>query len=178
MLFHETFGGSITRAGSGMGLRKPLLRWVACGQSARNAAQLLAPQSITKQKQLLLAAQWPETKSAETKAELRALKEYDSAVAGPCSWEYCAGFFDAEGHIKQQHGGASLVLQIDQKYPRVLKCIREFLAQRLDKDATLAKSRGSAHVLWVSGLSSCKQILQHLLAAGLLCKVKQAELAV
>ena len=178
MMFYETFGGSITRARSGMGLRKPLLQWVACGQSARNAAQLLAAQSITKQKQLLLAAQWPETKSArqDCKTELRALKECDSAVARPCSWEYFAGFFDAEGYINQKSGGASLVLQIDQKHPRVLKCLRAFLARSLGKDATLAKSRESLHTLWVCRLTSCQAILQHLLAAGLLRKADQAKL--
>ena len=179
MLFHETFGGSIARRASGMGLRKPTLQWTAYGQSARNAAQLLAPQSITKQKQLLLAAQWPEAKSdrKDCKAELRALKEYDSAVAGPCSWEYCAGFFDAEGYIKQPYGGVSLVLQMGQKHPHVLKCLREFLAQSVGKDTALAKSGGSAHVLSVCGLTSCKQILEHLLAARLLCKAEQAKLA-
>ena len=179
MLFYETFGGSITRAGIGMGLRKPLLQWVACGQSARNAAQLLAAQSITKQKQLLLAAQWPDARSRreECKTELRALKEYDSAVAGPCSWEYFAGFFDAEGYIQQQRGAASLVLWVGQKHPRVLECLREFLVQSLSKNAAVGKVGGSAHVLWVCGLTSCKQILQHLLAAGLRCKVQQAKLA-
>ena len=179
MLFYETFGGSITRQGSGMGLRKPLLQWMACGQSARNAAQLLMPHSITKRMQLLLAAEWPAAKSRrqDCKAELRALKEYDSAVSGPCRWGYFAGFFDAEGCIMQPRGGASLSLALKQKHPRVLECLREFLAQSLDKDATLAKA-GSAHVLLVCGLASCKQILQHLLAAGLLCKVKQAKLAV
>ena len=178
MLFHEAFGGSITRARSGMGLWKPLLQWVAYGQSARNAAQLLAAQSITKQKQLLLAAQWPETKSArqDCKTELRALKKCDSAVAGQCSWEYCAGFFDAEGYIQQQKGGASLSLHIKQKHPRVLECLRVFLARSLGKDATMTKSGGSAHALSVYGLTSCKQVLQHLLAAGLLRKAEQAEL--
>ena len=180
MTFCETFGGSITRARSGMGLRKPCLQWMAGSHSARNAAQLLMPHSITKQMQLLLAAEWPAAKSRrqDCKAALRALKEHDSAVSGPCSWEYFAGFFDAEGYIQQIGGGASLVLQVAQKHPRVLECLREFLAQSLDKDATLAKEGGSTHVLWVCGLTSCKQILQHLLAAGLLCKAKQAELAV
>ena len=178
MLFHETFGGSITLHTRGLGLRKPVLGWIACGQSARKAAKLLALQSITKQKQLLLAAEWPDARSCrdERKGELRALKEYDSAVAGPCSWEYFAGFFDAEGCIKQRNGGASLDLRIWQKHPRVLKCLREFLARSSGKDATLAKAGGSAHALWVCGLTSCKQILQHLLAAGLLRKAEQAEL--
>ncbi|CAE7766385.1 petC-1 [Symbiodinium microadriaticum] len=179
MLFYETFGGSITLQFGGMGLRKPVLQWVACGQSARHATQLLAPHSITKQKQLLLAAQWPEAKSdrKDCKTELRALKEYDSAVAGPCSWEYCAGFFDAEGCIHQKCGGVSLVLHLEQKHPRVLECLREFLAQSLGKDATVRKAGGSAHVLRICGLTSCKQILERLLAARLLCKAEQAKLA-
>ncbi|CAE7391748.1 unnamed protein product [Symbiodinium sp. CCMP2456] len=178
MLFYETFGGSITLQRGGMGLQKPTLRWMACGQSARNAAQLLARRSITKRKQLLLAVEWPDEESCreECKAELRALKEYDSAVAGPCSWEYCAGFFDAEGCIQQQLGAASLVLRIAQKHPRVLECLRELLAGSLGKDAALAKVGGPAHVLRVYGLTSCKQILQHLLAAGLLRKAEQAKL--
>ena len=179
MLFYDMFGGSITLHSRGMGLCKPALQWTVYGQSARNAAAFLATQCITKQKQLLLAAQWPEAISdrEDCKAELRALKEYDSAVAGPCSWEYCAGFFDAEGYIKQPHGGVSLVLQITQKHPRVLECLREFLARSLGKDAALAKSGGSAHVLSVRRLTSCKQILEHLLAARLLCKAEQAKLA-
>ena len=178
MLFHETFGGSITRAGSVMGLRKPLLRWAARGQSARNAAQLLAPHSITKQQQLLLAVEWPEARSRreECAAELRALKDHDSDATGPCSWEYFAGFFDAEGYIHQHRGGASLVLRIDQKHPRVLKCLRAFLARSLGKDARLAKSRESMHRLCVCSLTACQAILQHLLAAGLLRKADQAKL--
>ena len=32
-------------------------------------------------------------------------------------------------------------------------------------------------MLWICGLTSCKQILQHLLAAGLLCKAELARLA-
>ena len=148
MLFHETFGGSITLQFRGRGLQKPVLQWRAYGQSARNAAQLLAPPSFTKQRQLLLAAQWPEAKPdrEESKAELRALKEYDSAVAGPCRWEYCAGFFDAEGYIKQPLGGVSLLLQIKQKHPRVLECLREFLAQSLGKDATVGKAGENLHM--------------------------------
>ena len=178
MRFYETFGGSITLQRDGLGLWKPCLRWRAYGQSARTAAQLLAPRGITKRKQLLLAAQWPEPRFCrkDGKTELRAMKEYDSAVAGPCCWEYFAGFFDAEGYIRQKKGGASLELQIKQKHPRVLECLREFLARSLGKDATIAKSGGSAYVLWVCGLTCCKQILQHLLAAGLLGKAEQAEL--
>ena len=180
MLFYETFGGSVRLQRGGRGLCKPCLRWTAYGQSARNAAELLVPHSITKRMQLLLAAEWPAAKSRreECKAELRALKEYDSAVASPCSWEYFAGFFDAEGYIQQMRGGASLELQIAQKHPRVLKCLREFVARGLGIDATLRKMKRGLYALEIGGLLKSKQILQHLLHAGLLCKAKQAELAV
>ena len=180
MLFYKSFGGSIVLQSGGGGLCKPVLRWTAHGMSARRAAQLLAPRSITKRSQLLLAAQWPKAKPhrMNCKAALRRLKEYDSAVAGRCSWEFCAGFFDAEGCIDPQRGKVSLVLRIKQKHERVLRCLREFLAQSLGKNATLAKSGGCAHVLLVCGLNSCQQVLQQLLEAGLRCKARQAELAV
>ncbi|CAE7411005.1 unnamed protein product, partial [Symbiodinium microadriaticum] len=179
MLLREAFGGSIVRECDGIGLRKPVLRWLACGQSARRAAELLAPHSITKQKQLLLAGQWPETKSRreDCKAKLRALKNYDSAVAGLCSWSYCAGFFDAEGCIVQQHGGASLVLAIGQKHPQVLKCLRDFLSRSVGMDASLRKSGTNLHLLSIYGLSTCKRVLRHMLGAGLVCKAQQAEVA-
>ena len=180
MLFRETFGGSITLAKRGVGLQKPSLQWKACvGDSAREAALLLAPHSITKQKQLLLAGQWPKTKSLrqDCKTELRKLKEYDSAVAGPCSWEYFAGFFDAEGYIKQNKGGASLELEIAQKHPQVLRCLRDFLSRSLGLHARLLTVNASAHRLRIFGLSDCKRILQHMLGAGMVCKAKQAEAA-
>ena len=181
ILFRKTFGGSITCENVGTGLWKPCLQWQACGQSARRAAELLAPHCITKQKQLLLAAQWPDASSRQrelAKAELRDLKEHDSAVAGPCCWEYFAGFFDAEGCIDQPNGGVSLVLRTVQKHPRVLKCIRSFLARSLSISAKLGKRGDSAQQMWVCGVLNCKQILQQLLDAGLLCKARSAQLAV
>ena len=178
MLLRDTFGGSIGLQSNGMGLRKPVLLWVVCGQSARSAASLLAPWSITKQEQLLLAAQWPDSKAwrEQFKAELHDLKKYDSAVAGACSWEYCAGFFDAEGYIKRPNGGASLVLEIAQKHPRVLMCLRKFLVDTLGVGTTLTAT-DRAHRLHIYGLQGCKRMLQQMLEAGLLRKAKQAELA-
>ncbi|CAE7538346.1 Alkbh3 [Symbiodinium sp. CCMP2592] len=178
MLLRATFGGSIGLQRNGLGLCKPALQWTLCGQAARRAASLLLPHSITKQQQLLLAAQWPDTKCGreDSKAELRNLKEHDSAVAGPCSWEYCAGFFDAEGCIKQRNHGASLQLEIAQKHPQVLMCLRRFLASTSGISATLMTT-SAAHLLRVYGLQSCKCILRQMLDAGLLRKAKQAELA-
>ncbi|CAE7506662.1 unnamed protein product [Symbiodinium sp. CCMP2592] len=172
MLLRETFGGSIGRGRNGLGLHKPVLR---------RAASLVATYSITKRKQLLLAAEWPETlpHRERCKAELKVLKEYDSAVARPCSWEYCAGFFDAEGHIAQPKAGSSLSLRMDQKHPTVLNCLRDFLAESIGVDATVSWSRRMPCLrrLLVTNLLDCKQVLQCMLQAGLLCKAKPAELA-
>ncbi|CAE7868225.1 NIP1, partial [Symbiodinium microadriaticum] len=178
MLLRETFGGSINLQNNGLGLSKPTLQWVLWGRAARRGASLLVPHSITKKKQLLLAVQWPDTKSrrVDSKAELHNLNKYDSAVTGTCSWEYCAGFFDAEGCIVQQRHGASLVLDITQKHPQVLMCLRTFLADASGIGAVLSKTN-VAHRLRVYGLQSCKRVLQQMLDAGLLCKEKQAELA-
>ena len=182
MLLHNTFGGAITATGVGVGLRRPLLRWRVSGQSCRTAARLLAPHSIAKQKQLLLAAMWPESKAQreERKAQLRVLKDYDSAVAGACSWEYLAGFFDAEGCIHQQRGGASLCLIITQKHPTVLECLREFLEQNRFADVSLRNVRACPRMyeLGICSLPACKQVLHHMLGAGLLGKARQAALAV
>eukprot|EP00439_Symbiodinium_sp_Y106_P062231 s474_g9.t1 len=179
MLLCEMFGGSIRRSRNGVGLWKPVLQWIACGQSARRAASLLAPHSITKRKQLLLAGAWPKQRSdrEDCKVELRALKYSDSAVAGPCSWEYCAGFFDAEGCISQPGGGACLRLDIVQKHAQVLKCLSDFLAGSIGIHAKVSAATSTMHRLRVHGLRNCKQMLQCMLEAGLLCKAKQAELA-
>ena len=67
-------------------------------------------------------------------------------------------------------------MEITQKHPRVLECLREFLARSLGKDATLAKSGESLHAFWVCGVTCCQQIMQHFLAAGLVCKAEQAKL--
>ena len=77
MLFREAFDGSIALDHGGVGLVKPSLQWRAQGDSARRAAQLLAPHSITKRKQLLIAARWPKTKSRreDRKAELAQAEE-------------------------------------------------------------------------------------------------------
>ncbi|CAE7245549.1 unnamed protein product [Symbiodinium sp. CCMP2456] len=182
MLLRNTFGGAITADRMvGVGLCKPVLRWRVCGQSCRRAARLLAPHSITKQKQLLLAAMWPESKAQreECKTHLRSLKDYDSAVAGTCSWEYLAGFFDAEGCIHQRRGAASLSLIITQKYPTVLECLREFLEHnRLADVSCRVRACARMHELAIHSLPACKQVLHHLLGAGLLGKARQAALAV
>ena len=119
----------------------------------------------------MLTAQWPETKSQRKvcKADLRAMKKCDSAVTGPCSWSYIAGFFDAEGFIAQTRRGVSLTLGIRQKCPQVLEILRNFLAGTSGIESTVAS--GSSHILLICG-TKCKQVLQHLLQAEVLCKAE------
>ena len=57
----------------------------------------------------------------------------------------------------------ALVLRTVQKHPRVLKCIRSFLARSLSISAKLGKRGDSAQQMWVCGVLNCKQILQQLL---------------
>ena len=177
MLFLDTFGGNVSREADGLGLKKPTLQWRVHGAKASLAASLLVPHSITKQTQLALATEWPNDRSCreDYKAKLVARKRCDSAVPGACSWEYLAGFFDAEGCILPSSRW-SLQLKIVQKFPTVLKCIQSFLLGDLGINSRIYLSR-SGSLLRVTGCTSSKQVLNSMLQSGLLCKAAQAELA-
>lgn len=177
ILFQATFGGSISRHRAGTGLRKPMIKWEISGQACRRAARLLAPYSLTKQRQLLLAADWPEHAFGRQQfvVELSRLKRHDSAVVGPCSVRYLAGFFDAEGNILPRHY-ISIRLRMVQKFRTVLDCLLRFLMQDLGIQATLTKER-ECFCLNVHGTSRAKQALHSMLSAGMLGKAKQAKLA-
>ena len=175
--FLETFGGSVLHHSSGMGLRQPTLRWQVGGFPARLAAHALAANSITKRRQLQLAAAWPRDRCGQEacRDELRSLKKHDSAEAGPCSLGYFTGFFDAEGYLCH-HGGAKLSLQVKQKFPTVLQCLREFLAENYGCVHLYGYKMYSA--LFVTRRSMCKEVLQAMLNSGLICKAEQAKLAI
>ena len=179
LLFRDMFGGSIVRGGDGLGLRRPILSWRICGSLARRAAHLLSPHSILKKRQLSLAAAWPDEQADRQAAnvELRSLKQYDSAVVGPCSLEYFAGFFDAEGYVEQcSHSPASLRLWLRQKHSAVLHCLQGFLQSEFRINAPIRFHR--SYVLIVSDTPTCKFLLGEMLQAGLICKAKQAETAI
>ena len=181
MRFRETFGGSIKLSAQGVGLRKPVLAWCIHGTAARSAAQCLAVHSIGKGKQLDLAGAWPTEKScrADFKAQLHKLKQHDSALVRRCSWEYCAGLFDADGHIQQISGTTMLSLHLHQKFDTILKCVQSFLGSSLGLDASLRKSdKQQIFSLSVFGKSNCRQVLGAMLRAGLLGKADQARLAI
>ena len=177
ILFCRTLGGSIRRHRDGVGLQKPTLEWVIRGAPARRSANLLAIHSIVKNRQLVLAASWPDDVRTrlDCKASLLSLKHCDSAVAGRCTWEYAAGFFDAEGHVHLQHP-STLQLRMGQRFATVLHCLREFLAHSCDVKANVHAGNGH-FLLIVSQTSACKSTLQNMLNAGLLVKKQSAEVA-
>ena len=178
LLFRDAFGGSIISERHGTGLHQPMLRWTVCGCNAARSARLLVPFSITKSKQLLLAASWPQGKleRQQCKEQLECLKQYDSAVAAYCTLEYIAGFFDAEGHVRAR-GQARLSLHVYQKFGTVLACLKDSLAKSMYVDAPMRTySYGSC--LQLTRTSQCKQVLRALLPAGLLCKAEQANWAI
>ena len=177
MLYRATLGGSIVKLCDGRGLQRPSLRWTISGPAARRAAHLLAPYSITKHKQLLLATDWPDETSGRQacRVELSSLKRFDSAVARQCSLEYLTGFFDAEGYI-QPIAMAAVQLQIGQRFGTVLSCLQQMLAHNLGMQASLYHY-ASRSVLCIHGTSDAKDALRAMVGVGMLCKAEQAELA-
>ena len=181
MCMQQALGGSIYRSRDGRGLQKPTLQWILNGSSARHAAKILAPSSIVKRSQLDLLAEWPQAHAGQADCEIRLgfLKRSESAVPGPCSWAYFAGFFDAEGYIEQPRGRASLVLKIAQKHCTVLECLQYFLARELGVQAQIYQAGGSRqrYDLRINKTSSSKAVLEMLLNSGLIRKAAQANIA-
>ena len=178
LLFRDAFGGRIISERHGFGLHQPMLRWTVCSRNAARAARLLVPFSITKKRQLLLAASWPQARLERHQCmeQLACLKQYDSAVATHCTLEYIAGFFDAEGHVRAC-GPAQLSLSVFQKFGTVLACLKDSLAKGMHMDAQM-RTYSYGCCLSMTRTSQCKQVLRALLPAGLLCKAEQAHLAI
>ena len=177
VFFLSHFGGAIHRSNIGRGLRKPMLAWRSSADSARTVARLLASSSIVKRRQLELVQDWPQ-RSVDRRAaseELRVLKRYDSGIESPCTWEYVAGFFDADGCI-QLRTKTALKLCLGQKFLTSLECVRQFLVQELGCNVVISRSL-RVFRLEVTTTSACKSILRNMLSAGLVQKAEQARLA-
>ena len=177
MMFLQVFGGGIYKAGDGKGLQKPVLVWVLSKSSL--AAARLAAHSVTKRRQLDIAATWPSLSSAQRQQcheELVSLKRYDSGVENSCSWEYVAGFFDAEGSIDLNGCQLSIRLSLEQKFPTVLAVLQSFVERELDKRIELTQT-AKAFRLQVASGPHRRFILSSMLDAGLVRKAQQAKLA-
>ena len=177
-LFQDAFGGSIGRHADGLGLRQPVLLWRVCGSNAQKAASALAAHSISKKRQLEIAAAWPTSQFCrkDCRQELVGLRQYDSAVAVSCSWQYFAGLFDADGYIQQQRRSCNLQVCIRQKFATVLGCLTSFLSKEVGVDVPVRKYT-RAFSLTISKTATSKLLLERMLNAGLLRKAAQAKLA-
>ena len=176
MMFLQVFGGGIYKAEDGKGLKKPVLVWILSASSV--AAARLAAYSVTKRRQLDIAATWPSLLSAQRQQcheELASLKRYDSGVENSCSWEYVAGFFDAEGCIDMNGCQLSVRLTLEQKFPTALAVLRSFFECKLGKNISLTQTPKGFRLQL--GGAQAKSILSTMLDAGLVRKSRQAKLA-
>ena len=177
-LFQSAFGGCIGTMNVGVGLRKPTLCWRVHGAAARKAARLLMQESLVKQKQLEVASEWPLERAEREHAfqQIRDFKQLDSSTEGSCSWEYFAGFFDADGYLRMK-GKSSLELSVSQKYTTILESLRSFLEREMGLDLAIYHYDQIASRLQVSHTPTCKAILARLLDCGLVRKAGLATLA-
>ena len=187
MRFRQHFGGSISRAQDGNGFVRPKLQWQLCGEAMKRASTLLIKHSRTKRSQLQISARGPVKKASrlQVAAELKLLKKGDYVPDNrQLSWQYLAGFFDAEGCIKVFPHSASIVVELTQVKPAILMQILSFLHRqehlcwKLYTNECLPTENKSSHYRIICcAKEECKRILQELLAHGLQQKRGQANLA-
>ncbi|CAE8742855.1 unnamed protein product [Polarella glacialis] len=178
--FHSAFGGSIIVSDMGRGLQKPCIRWVVSGGRARSVAAALVQVSVVKETQLEVAASWPSCLSIrkEMAGSLKIMKrEPQCSSRSTCSWDYLAGFFDAEGSIHVKARCAAIQLEVGQKFENVLKIIHSFLIQECPGTGIRIHQQTSFTRLIVSNRETCQFILRRLLSSGLSTKRPVALLA-
>ncbi|CAK0908039.1 unnamed protein product, partial [Prorocentrum cordatum] len=184
ILFRSVLGGGIYYNSPGLGRRRPALQWRATGESGKWAAKQLSQYSRLKQGQLQIAAAWP--KCSDLRAllarQLKAMKSahYIPPNSEPCSWEYFAGFFDAEGYVKIPNHSASVHLRICQVNRHGLDSILGLLRKDSVGSWHLRHYPAAArpcHMLDCTDSHTSMNTLRQLLASGLMVKRNQAELA-
>ena len=180
MRFRQHFGGSISREKDGNGFMRPKLQWQLYGEAVKRASTLLTKHSRTKRSQLQLSARGLLKKASRLQVadELKLLKKGDYVPDNrQLSWQYLAGFFDAEGCIKVYPHSASIVLELAQVKPAILMQILSFLHRHQHLCGKLYTHKSAYYRIACCGTEECKGILQELLAHGLQQKREQANLA-
>lgn len=186
MRFRQHFGGSICRSQDGNGFTRPKLQWQLCGEAMKRASTLLTKHSRTKRSQLEISARGHVEKASRVQVtdELKLLKRGDYVPDNrQLSWQYLAGFFDAEGYIRVFPNSASIGLELAQVKPAILMQILSFLHRqqhlsgKLYSNQSLSTNKSAHYRINCSGNELCKRILQELLAHGLQQKGEQAKLA-
>ena len=184
--FRQHFGGSISRDKDGNGFIRPKLQWKLCGEAMKRASTLLTKHSRTKRSQLQISARGNVEKAARLQVadELKLLKGGDYVPDNrQLSWQYLAGFFDAEGCITVLPNSASIALELVQVKPAILMQILSYLYRQQHQSwkmysrECVSPNNSSHYLIRCFGNEECKQILQELLAHGLQQKREQANLA-
>ena len=184
--FRQHFGGSITRHKDGNGFVTPSLSWSLSGDAMTRASTLLTKHSQTKRSQLQISAGGNVEKALRLQVadELRLLKRGDYVPDNrQLSWQYLAGFFDAEGCIKVLPNSASIALDLWQVKPAILMQILSYLHRQQHQSwkmytrECLSPNNSTSYSIKCSETEECKRILQELLAHGLQQKREQAKLA-
>ena len=184
--FRQHFGGSITREKDGNGFIRPKLQWQLYGEAMKRASALLTKHSRTKRSQLQISTRGNVGKAGclQIADELKQLKRGDYVPDNrQLSWQYIAGFFDAEGCIKVLPNTASIVLELAQVKPAILMQILSFFQCRQHESwkiytrECLSPNNSTVYRINCCGNEECKRILQQLLTHGLQQKREQANLA-
>ncbi|CAE8609925.1 unnamed protein product [Polarella glacialis] len=184
VFFTRLFGGVSYRQGRGQGRGRPVVQWRMLGAAASKAASMMASHPSLKKGQLSLASTWPESKLLRMEASVK-LRELKDLVPRPedvlCTWNYLAGFFDAEGCISVPGISNTVHLSIGQKHNAVLLAIQAFLKQEMPEHSSklrFHKSSGTKGVwnlhLDTHGFSI--SVLRIMMVSGLIVKKKSAEL--
>ena len=175
LFFRNIFGGSITREHHARGLCRPSLQWYVLGETVQQVAALLSACTLCKRPQLAIASSWPQEHKlrAEAAATLKLLKQKAPAEASCPSWQYLAGFFDAEGCIALRPAG-NLRLEIKQKFLPVLHSIQRFLVHNGIHSAVYEMQLHG--LLVVCKTEASKFVLAKLLQSGLRVKRQAARM--
>ena len=176
LLFRNIFGGSITREHHARGLCRPSVQWYVVGRTGRQASALLSSSTSCKRPQLAIASLWPQERSlrAEAAGRMKLLKQKAPEEASCPSWQYLAGFFDAEGCITV--GPRAYVrLDIKQKFLPALHAIQSFLAH--NGIGCEVYERQPHNALVVCKTEASKLVLAKLVHSGLRVKREAARLA-
>ena len=178
--FRRAFGGGIYRLSDGCGRTNPRISWTITGAAAKQAALLLARNSLTKKSQLCLAMNGNVAKERRSLARCQ-LKEFKAADTVPhnfsITWQYFCGFFDAEGYVKVRPDANCIELELWQKHRSIWRRLLSFLENEGLDSWRIHHSRNESSLLRCSTTDVSKQTLCRLLANGLSCKGEQAQIA-
>ena len=115
--FRRALGGSIVNSQNSSGRHKACLKWSTYG---RQAASWLGRIASVKQAQLKIAAAG-RVERGDRELVIQKLLELKQHSFEPpavnCSWQYFAGFFDADGNISVLPALPSISLRVSQKIP-------------------------------------------------------------